>query len=65
MALTINITEGCGLSNEANHELIEEEQCDAVYAIHLPFNLLYFTNKTEYLRFKSGRVMWDTKFDWP
>ena len=42
MALAINITDGCGLSNEARHELLLKEQGNAALAIlfavnsHLP-----------------------------
>ena len=32
MALTINITDGCGLSNEARCELVEKEQSNTVLA---------------------------------
>ena len=41
MALAINITDGCGLSNEsASLVTVEEEQGIAVFAIHFTVKVL-------------------------
>ena len=35
MTLAVNITDGCGLSNEEHHELLpKEEQGNGVFAVH-------------------------------
>ena len=42
MTLAVDITDGCGLSNEAHHWLLtaKEEQDNAVFAVHFIATLL-------------------------
>ena len=69
MALAINTTNGCSLSNKAHHELLLKQQGNSVLAVHFAVrNQLYITNKTEYFSFRTGHDVRVSKFikeDWP
>ena len=62
MTLAINITDECGLSNKAHHELLVLLKKDKV-VLFLPFifsgksHLTSCTRQTEHFSFKSGRAM--------
>ena len=63
MALAIDITDGCGLSNEACRWLPSKKSKVMLYFPQLKlFNQLYITNKTEHFTFKSGYAVRVTEF---
>ena len=62
LAIDITVlTDGCGLSNEARHELLSKKSKVILYLLFVsqckPFNLLYFINKMEHFNFGSGRAV--------
>ena len=67
MTLAIDITDGCGLSDEAHHELLQGNVVFAIYYMVKGVIQLYTTNKTERFSFKSGCAMQVAKLikqDW-
>ena len=58
MALAIDLTEECGLSNEVCRELLLKNSKVMLYLPFISlFNQLYFTNKTGRFSFISGRAV--------
>ena len=61
MTLSINITDGRGLSNQAYHWLLPKMNKVMLYLPfilqYIVFNQLYVTNKIEHFSFKSRRTV--------
>ena len=70
MTLPVDITDGCGLSNETCHELWPKKSKVMLFANYYMVKSIYpvvHANKMECFSFKSGCVMWVAKLikdDW-